>query len=108
MSKGLDALDRIYETSMGSVSDYEIIEQELKRLEEIDNIIGYGGGVYNANGLIAKERKVLEIIKRNRYEAIQCLAYDIYEEYIVWYNNFAKVKPPITREEFDLLKEVLL
>ena len=57
---------------------------------------------------IFRNLKALEIIKRNRYEAIQCLAYDIYEDYILWYNNFAKVEPPITREEYDFLKEVLL
>ena len=56
---------------------------------------------------LEKELKALEIIRRNRYEAIQCLAYEVYEDYIVWYNNFSRTKPMINKEEYTLLKEVL-
>lgn len=42
MSKGLEALNRIYETSYGNSSDYEIIEKELKALEIIKKYAPYG------------------------------------------------------------------
>ena len=115
MSKGLEALEKL-RLELLEVSDYldqkdvsylgpiHRIEEELKRLEEIDNILNTGGGIWAENGIVSKELKALEIIKKHpmfylhddlpqgTYRMYDCELYGCYD---------------LTKEEYELLAEVL-
>ena len=108
----LQALETIKDVSLSlgnilnDVYDAEInvIKTALKRLEEIDNSIGYGGGVYATGGIIDKKLKALEIIKNKKVDVSWLFSREVndYIDYNVW--SGAK---NLTQEEYDLLKEVL-
>lgn len=65
----------------------------------------WDGNEYDDLDIIENELIRLDIIDKNPYEAAHCLAYDTYEDYILWYKNWGKVNPPLTKEEFRRLKE---
>ena len=120
MSKGLEALESIEESFKFNVdkyvwqankNDFKTIEKELKRLEEIDDILNTGGGIWAENGIVSKKLKALEVIKpflKNiRLEENEKGEYEVLIDVI---NND---KPLViarfnSKEQFDLLKEVLL
>lgn len=127
MSKGLEALEKL-RLELLEVSDYldqkdvsylgpiHRIEEELKRLEEIDNILNTGGGIWSTNGIVDKELKALKIIRKKRVNLTILL--DIFAASLdeKTYNSMINSRriqmatfPPykLTQEEFDLLKEVL-
>lgn len=87
MSKGLEALERIIGCST--------IESHTKKWQQ-DYLI------------VEKELKVLEIIKKKSlYWDIQYQPYEEKNDYRAWDNElYESVK--LTKEEYDLLKEVLL
>ena len=66
MNEGLEALEPIKKMFCPhwSLENYEIIEKELKRLEEIDDVLNTGGGIWAENGIVSKELKALEVIKK--------------------------------------------
>lgn len=71
--------------------DKETIEKDLDRLEEIDTIIGNGGGIWAENGIVSKKLKALEIIKNKCSPLLKQYLLDL-----------------LSKEECELLKEVLL
>lgn len=81
------------------------VEKALKDKEEIDTILNTGGGIWAENGIVAKKLKALDIIKTKKVDTEKLwLVENAYA-----YNNFGKVHViPLTDEEFDLVKKVLL
>ena len=127
MSKGLEALEQLkyYNTFVNDDFDMtheiEIIETELKRLEEIDK---------NRQVIISqKELTKEDIIERIKNAPIICMPYSKQDEILriikekgvdvgvlqhcltlADYNNSIEYElayKPLTKEEFDLLKEWL-
>ena len=90
MSKSLEALERIKHNVAEIVSDDYHWEDYVNDID-----------------LLEEELKALEVVKRNPHEVAQCLAYNKYSDYIMWYKNFLKVTPPLTEEEFKLVKEII-
>lgn len=86
------------------------IEKELKRLEDIDNSLAYGGGIYATNGIIDKKLKALEIIKKKPH-----ISFDLFDtlDTLEEINNYIEFMygrndtSILTQEEYDLLKEVM-
>lgn len=103
MSKGLEALKDIRDicSNMTTVFDDDlgIIEKELKRLEELE--IMYSNCVIEG----AKQKKALEIIIKHSVNVERIKNCSTFEQY-----NLGKPTKDrrLTKEEFDLLKEVLL
>lgn len=75
----------------------------LDALKEINKVIPYAH-ITNEYKIIEKELKALEIIKDKRVNLEYLKCCETYEQYclICSYGN------EITKEEFDLLKEILL
>lgn len=76
MSKGLEALDRLFDLIIDEYSgceclkdyeqDYKIIETELKRLEELEKAYDLVvDGLYNASEKQEKQDEILRIIKEH-------------------------------------------
>lgn len=104
MTEGLEAFNKIkndsYKTHEEECACYEIVEKELKRLEQLE--IMYFNCVIEG----AKQKKALEIIKEKGI-----ILQFIKETYTVEQYNagvFGTLVKPLTQEEYDLLKEVLL
>ena len=92
---------------LGWVEEYNIlqsIETKLKRLEKIDNEPVVPIHINRYNELSAKE-DVLEIIKSfNDYQIVEVQG----QWYLMRGIEFGKsIKMPITKEQADLLKEIL-
>ena len=111
MNKGLEALERLHEFAWSNEeyrndmdnTDYQIIEKELKRLEELDNGAYVSIHINRYNELCDKE-KALEIIKNTLPAFVYAITNSKdYQDYSSHY-----ISPIITEEEYDLLKEVLL
>lgn len=111
MSKSLEALERLRNTLLAEgywqdiLQDVSIIEKELKRLEEIDDILNTGGGIWATNGPVGKELKAIKIIKEKGIDIIalkECKKAKTYNE-----NTKRTYCEEYTEEEYDLLKEVL-
>ena len=99
MSKGLETLEEIkekYKDDNGLQRRLNIIEKELKRLEEIDNVMFLNN----------KKLKALQIIKEKRVWVDALIEMSLKE-----YNDYCKYvwnTPVLTEEEWNLLKEELL
>ena len=116
MSKSLDALQRLFDHNYGNEfyikaeEDAEIIEKELKRLEDIDSILNTGGGIWAENGIVAKKLKAFELIKKKRVNVaylIWCIETFDYKEGLALENyNLSCVKDEwkLTQEEFKFLE----
>jgi len=114
MSKELEALKRLYEhldaedlsgdnyyINDNASKDFDIIENALKRLDELDTWINQS----NTTKIKALNNKLkaLEVIKEKKVnlEYIKCCEnYEQYKTVCSYWNE-------ITQEEFDLLKETL-
>ena len=110
MSKGLEALQRLFDHNYGNdfyikaEEDAEIIEKELKDYEETKQDLERVMKDYQDLGNSCyKKLKALEIIKESFADF-----HLVYEEkissYFVCINHYSRV---IAKEEYDLLKEVL-
>lgn len=90
----------VIEDCFGLEEYLSIIESALKRLESVDRI----GEMFCVN--VDKKLKALEIIKEKRVNACEIINSKDVREYN-WSIHTPK-KYPLTQEEYDLLKEVLL
>ena len=109
MNKGLEALKELKEaceTHMGRMiyilqeDKFELIENELKRLEKLDE------EKTSFDRQLEKELKAFEIIKEKPQATLWLTQYcDKETEYDDMISIF---KEDITKEQFNLLKEVLL
>lgn len=125
MSKELRALERIKDFMSANAhhwkQDIGMIETTLKRLEKFDvllednifdnletgrQLINY---IFDLRRLDKKKLKALEIIKKKPMLTPCIFMHETYEEYIKEYGEWNEVKEDTcyTKEEFDLLKEVL-
>ena len=110
MVKGLEKLKtirHIHDMECGedeSINkDFDIIEKELKRLEELDNGAYVSIHINRYNELCDKE-EALDIIKKTLSAFVYAITNSKdYQDYSSHY-----ISPIITEEEYDLLKEVLL
>lgn len=106
MSEGLKAFNNFCESVLACVNSggitnvdlksRDIIEKELKRLEELDNVIFLNN----------KKLKALQIIKEKRVWVDALIEMSLKE-----YNDYCKYvwnTPGLTEEEWKLLKEELL
>ena len=99
MNKGLKALARIYIHSYtGCERDFEIVETELKRLEEIDKVMFFN------NQKMAKQDEILRIIKEKMVDIAWLLKSENCSKYNLGVGSNQALKKP----QYDLLKEVLL
>lgn len=80
MCKGLEALKRSFD-SWEYLKDYKTIEKELK---------------------------ALEIIKKFPYELTNVIAQPTYEMYCLWFANFKNVKPKLSENQYNVIREVML
>lgn len=97
MIKGLDALKKL-----GDVELHNPFLEE-PRLIKTKNSKAYG----KEYKIIEKELKVLEILRKYIIDTKKLMLVTTTNPY--FYNNFGEVGViPITQEEYDLLKEVLL
>ena len=107
MNKELTPLEAFYELGDNTpvTDNWRIVEAALKRLERYENEI------QSIGEMIAKELKALTIIKEKSIDVHSFLIginLNTYEDFIqkgrkyCWYTN----EP--TKEEYELLKEVLL
>lgn len=111
MNKGLEALEILKHTTdldrpnelNGYKEELDIIEKELKRLEDIDGILNTGGGIWAENGIVSKKLKAFEIIKN--HIKISLSFYDGNEEHTRYSAEMSEFN--ITPEQRNLLKEVL-
>ena len=129
MNKGLEALEVIEkecsfafgQTANGDRvrENLSIIKEEFKEYEELQQVLD-DFGIYNTMNLIgtlktldylekrhvltAKKTRALEIIKEKDVSPIDIRCCETVEQYNVKENGFIR----LTKEEFDLLKEVLL
>lgn len=117
MSKELEALERIkklLEDKYGLliyVDDFDIIEKALKKLEQAENC------VFTSKEDVKKEHQALEIIKEKEAN-VGYLKYHFekgnggYREYKRVMNtsclDYYPTSKMLTKEDYDLLKEVLL
>lgn len=113
MSKGLEKIELLKSLANDGRVAYEltkynewlkIIENELKRLEEIDDILNTGGAIWATNGFVGKELKALKITKEKDVD-IFALKFSIN---LKQYNCKEDGRCPLTQEEYDLLREVML
>lgn len=124
MSKELEALERIKHTSIvvekGDkvkpilpyiISELSIIETALKDYERLKQCIDERGNLINECIEVVAEKKLkaLEIIKEKVMPFVELVDRTNYKEncYRV-YDNEGYEYTNITKEEYDLLKEVLL
>lgn len=122
MNKELEALEKIgnaktKDTSFGTEiktnlpNEYRIIKSALKRLNYIDENKLYCISETYLQDI--KKLKALNIIREKRVN-VGSLVHDIeehfmsYETYLANYDCYQDILEPLTQEEFDLLKEVLL
>lgn len=100
----LEALDYIkknflsYEIPQDSpncVEELFIIETALKEKKQYDDIIAYGGGIYAANGIIGKQLKAFEIIKK------------MYEYFVKKYRDLEPKLMICEKEDFDNVEKSL-
>ena len=95
--RGLSHLFTYYEEELN------IIETALKRLEKIETTTH---SVLRED--ISNKLKALEIIKNKHINCIDIITTKDYEEYIDEFNRFVKGNNPLNREEYELLKEMLI
>ena len=115
MSKGLEKLKtirHIHDMECGedeSINkDFDVIEEELKRLEELEKAFdALSKDDEKAKKLLSKEiekNRALEIIKKTLPAFVYAITNSKdYQDYSSHY-----ISPIITQEEYDILKEVLL
>ena len=113
MSKGLEALKHLYETmpfvfeeSRTKMRCLEIIEKELKEIEQLKT--SYLGNLLNeeTQKYICERLKAFDIIKTKHvdfHHFYKMCSYGLQE-----YNDSVWENECLTREEFELLEEVLL
>ena len=128
MSRELEALENIKKLFIGSPIDlsqqFGIIENALKEKEEwdeLENMFPHGKtsirslmiiltqlDIKDSDTLLNK-LKALEIIKRKPFILPTVLMFETYEEYFEEYGEWNEEKDDTcyTKEEFDLLREVL-
>lgn len=122
MTKSLEALEKIkqaeyfvdFEQDAKIKDDYKtelaIIEKELKRLEELEKaFVVLSKDDEKAKKLLSKEiekNRAFEIIKNRIIDMHDFLIYDTYSSF----NQIRTLRglTPISKEEYKLLKEVLL
>ena len=111
MSKGLEALEELLKNHPFHEEDCDrvvIIEKELKRLEEIDN----GAFVpihINRYNELSDKKEALEIIKSKiKIKLDYTISHTAHREEKRYFIETQEDIIPITQEEYDLLKEVLL
>lgn len=121
-SKGLDALKNIFShwnccnpNSNGcDENDFDLVEKELKAYYELESMHEELAKAYNKLCVEKlewlKQKKVLEIIKEKPNYLQFILIFETWEDYYKEYGEWDKVKPNTcyTKEQFDLLKEVML
>lgn len=93
MSEGLLALERL--RIFPIYQQISSMPQRFRDKESIDNDLS----------LIERELKALEIIKRDHYLVAECL--DKYDSFEKMSKDLGAYCPIKTKEEYDLLKEVL-
>lgn len=117
MSKALEALERMVRNGYVSpnVEELKIIETALKDyndlIEYVDTLQGDRDYWWNVSNKKVKELKALEIIKMKKIDVglFYTILEDNNQKNKKWSYNFWQEKEnKITKEEFDLLKEVLL
>lgn len=118
MNKGLEAFNRILGNDYFNLiitsrtngkkqyaNDVAIVKEELKRLEELDNGAYVSIHINRYNELCDKE-KALEIIKKKKLVKNGLLTDMTLEQYNRCALTFGD--QPLTQDEYDLLKEILL
>lgn len=118
MNKGLEALERIKDIANEVVQDIDnprylvneldIIEKELKRLEELEleNKMEHTLRIRLEN-IVYEKSEALRIIKEKRVDfgiLPYCLDLETYNNAIVVNGNEWTDYKPLTQDEFDLLK----
>lgn len=111
MSKGLESLERIY-CHLPKIDgdrfkkDKEIIENALKNYEHLEKELCFVKTMEDLTIEAIKDKKLkaLEIIKKKRLNLEYLKCCENYEQYKTLCSYFSE----INRDEFDLLKEVLL
>lgn len=106
MSKGLDALKRYRD--IPTTMDYDIIEQELKELDERREMMKRFNEACVPTILdneTEKKLKALEIIKEKRVDVAELVVSCDLKAYNYLFRLVEKWQ--LTQEEYDLLKEVL-
>ena len=89
--KSKEALEEFYYCDTDNVVEkskilYELLEKDLNRLEKLE--------------------KVIEIIRDNNVNIVYIKIFKDFEKYSEYYMGYSS-KDKLTKEEFDLLKEVL-
>ena len=126
MIKGLEALERLVDGNLNEVNYYrrfcdsttyimkdkEIIEKELKRLEELEKAFdSLAKDDEKAKKLLSKEiekNRALEIIKNKEINVHALFLHLKRFDKPDGYNVLVGTKYQITQEEYGILKEVLL
>ena len=121
MSKGLEALEKGFWklTHKGNIKFYNVVENELKELEDLQKVLD-DFGIHNTMNLIdtlkiiqflekrnavnSKKLKALEIIKNKRVDIYHIQATNRVGEYNFWKLSTSK---RLKKEEYELLKEEL-
>ena len=113
MSKGLEKLKtirHIHDMECGkdeSINkDFDIIEKELKRLDELDNGAYVSIHINRYSELCDKE-EALQIIKKKQVSVGTLLVLDNLQQYNDYCDMVGGCKK-LTEEEYDLVKEALL
>ena len=110
MIKGLEALQEMRKYGAVMIPNCEIIEKELKRLEELEKaFVALSKDDEKAKKLLSKEiekNRAFEIIKNRLIDVHDLLVYDTYSSF----NQRRTLKglTPIPKEEYDILKGALL
>ena len=92
--------------------DFDLIETALKEQEEDKKLLNEQAKTnrYLMEQIKQSQNKLkaLEIIKNKHINCIDIITTKDYEEYIDEFNRFVKGNNPLNREEYELLKEILL
>lgn len=120
MSKGLEALkdlrEHVYATNEPVFNRYDIIEQDLKRLEELEKaFVSLSKDDEKAKKLLSLEiekNRAFEIIKEKKVD-VPYIIENPEEKDVIWYNaRFMGVLCEgwrmLSQKEWDLLRKVLL
>ena len=106
MSKELKAIEILKKRQWVDIEHYtalcEFIEKELKDYEELEENLGFDPTIFKQDfETLMKEHKALEIIKK--IVSIKDYSLGEYPPFVILSGGEIK-----TKEEYDLLKEVLL